>query len=447
LAWYQCCWYERCQYCLDQIGSTVTLSTTADTNSHITFNPGIVNLTNEYLFFQTQWEETTAGSSNADTVLFHIGTAAVTTTNWTANLLQTAGAANGAASVAAAGSLVKSAPAQMDGAASTSITGSAIASSSAQMNGAASVSFAGTLATVIAGSFQADGTSTAAITGSTVRAAALQANGVAAASFTGIAVNPAKLNADGIANGSFAGIQITPIYITANGISNANFGGLEYALTSLTVNGVASATFTGSLIASGSVIVNGVSTANFTIQGFGITAARADGIATAAFTGKETASAALQRPPRPQSSKCRSRVHSRFRPAGCADERHEGDRSQILLVEAVFAIPDDLHQFLDGASFTDRNDKTPADFQLPPQCFRNFRTSRGDQGSIEGRCIGPPQSPIAMPHLDVAVVEEVFGYTFEADFFYVANPEVTVKDVAKMQRLSKAVGELLDAAA
>ena len=43
-------------------------------------------------------------------------------------------------------------------------------------------------------------------------------------------------------------------------------------------------------------------------------------------------------------------------------------------------------------------------------------------------------------------VEEVFGYTFEADFFYVANPDVTVKDVAKMQRLSKAVGEMLDAA-
>ena len=43
-------------------------------------------------------------------------------------------------------------------------------------------------------------------------------------------------------------------------------------------------------------------------------------------------------------------------------------------------------------------------------------------------------------------VEELFGYTFEADFFYVANPDVTVKDVAKMQRLSNAVGELLDAA-
>jgi hypothetical protein len=43
-------------------------------------------------------------------------------------------------------------------------------------------------------------------------------------------------------------------------------------------------------------------------------------------------------------------------------------------------------------------------------------------------------------------VEEVFAQVFEADFFYVANPDVTVKDVAKMQRLSRAFGEMLDAA-
>jgi hypothetical protein len=36
---------------------------------------------------------------------------------------------------------------------------------------------------------------------------------------------------------------------------------------------------------------------------------------------------------------------------------------------------------------------------------------------------------------------------FECDVFYVANPDVTARDVAKMQRLSKAVGELMDAAA
>jgi len=35
---------------------------------------------------------------------------------------------------------------------------------------------------------------------------------------------------------------------------------------------------------------------------------------------------------------------------------------------------------------------------------------------------------------------------FECDLFYVANPDATARDVAKMQRLNKAVGEMLDAA-
>ena len=43
-------------------------------------------------------------------------------------------------------------------------------------------------------------------------------------------------------------------------------------------------------------------------------------------------------------------------------------------------------------------------------------------------------------------VEELLGAAFECDFFYVANPDVTARDVAKMQRLSKAFGEMLDAA-
>jgi hypothetical protein len=45
-----------------------------------------------------------------------------------------------------------------------------------------------------------------------------------------------------------------------------------------------------------------------------------------------------------------------------------------------------------------------------------------------------------------SVEELIGGSAFECDVFYVANPDVTVRDVAKMQRLSKAVGEMLDAA-
>jgi hypothetical protein len=34
-------------------------------------------------------------------------------------------------------------------------------------------------------------------------------------------------------------------------------------------------------------------------------------------------------------------------------------------------------------------------------------------------------------------VEELLGFAFECDLFYVANPDATARDVAKMQRLSK----------
>ncbi len=43
-------------------------------------------------------------------------------------------------------------------------------------------------------------------------------------------------------------------------------------------------------------------------------------------------------------------------------------------------------------------------------------------------------------------VELVMGGIVTSDVFYVAHPDVTVHDVARMKRLSKAVGEMLDAA-
>ena len=46
-----------------------------------------------------------------------------------------------------------------------------------------------------------------------------------------------------------------------------------------------------------------------------------------------------------------------------------------------------------------------------------------------------------------SVYEDVFSLAFEADFFFVSNPDLTARDVAKMQRVSTAVNELLDAAA
>src|SRR5215831_17030328 len=44
-------------------------------------------------------------------------------------------------------------------------------------------------------------------------------------------------------------------------------------------------------------------------------------------------------------------------------------------------------------------------------------------------------------------VEELLNTAFEADVFFVSNPDVTVRDLAKMKRLSGGVSELLDAAA
>lgn len=40
----------------------------------------------------------------------------------------------------------------------------------------------------------------------------------------------------------------------------------------------------------------------------------------------------------------------------------------------------------------------------------------------------------------------IAGLIHTADFFYVANPDVTVRDVTRMKRLSQAVSDLLDAA-
>jgi hypothetical protein len=47
---------------------------------------------------------------------------------------------------------------------------------------------------------------------------------------------------------------------------------------------------------------------------------------------------------------------------------------------------------------------------------------------------------------DPESVESLLGFAFGAEVFFVANPDVTVRDVAKMQRISDAVNELLDAA-
>jgi hypothetical protein len=65
-------------------GLTVTLSTTADVNSSVSWSPGALSLNNEYLFFQVEWQETTLGTTNGDNVLFRAGTSSITTADFVA---------------------------------------------------------------------------------------------------------------------------------------------------------------------------------------------------------------------------------------------------------------------------------------------------------------------------------------------------------------------------
>lgn len=62
-----------------QVGSTIVLSTTVDTNSSMSWSPGTITLSNEYLFFQMEWEQTAVGTTSGDNALFRIGTASITT--------------------------------------------------------------------------------------------------------------------------------------------------------------------------------------------------------------------------------------------------------------------------------------------------------------------------------------------------------------------------------
>jgi len=48
---------------------------------------------------------------------------------------------------------------------------------------------------------------------------------------------------------------------------------------------------------------------------------------------------------------------------------------------------------------------------------------------------------------DTSLGKLVLDAVIDAEFFYVAYPEVSLRDIGKMQRLSSAVNELLDAAA
>lgn len=62
-----------------QVGATVTLSTSADVVSLMSWTAPSIKLSNEYMFFQLEWNETTTGSSATDNVFFRLGAAYLST--------------------------------------------------------------------------------------------------------------------------------------------------------------------------------------------------------------------------------------------------------------------------------------------------------------------------------------------------------------------------------
>jgi hypothetical protein len=65
------------------VGSTITLNATGTTfTTSMTWNAPGITLNNEYLFFQLEWNVTTAGTSNSCTALFYQSAASITTTDF-----------------------------------------------------------------------------------------------------------------------------------------------------------------------------------------------------------------------------------------------------------------------------------------------------------------------------------------------------------------------------
>lgn len=67
------------------IGSTISAIATATTyTSSVTWAAPLITLTNEYLFFEVEWQETVVGTAQFSNILFYQSAAAVTTTNYVA---------------------------------------------------------------------------------------------------------------------------------------------------------------------------------------------------------------------------------------------------------------------------------------------------------------------------------------------------------------------------
>ena len=84
-------------------GSINTQSSTTTTyTAGLTWSPGAITLNSEYIFFQIEWQETTAGTASGSATGLYLGTALVTTTDFAASIVGTANIALAPVTVPAA---------------------------------------------------------------------------------------------------------------------------------------------------------------------------------------------------------------------------------------------------------------------------------------------------------------------------------------------------------
>jgi hypothetical protein len=93
-----------------QCSIVTNVSTSADFDSTLTFNPGAFNISNQYLFFQIAWERTGAGGMTSADILFRTGSSSTVGTRITTSDFTTVEAHSGTASLSGGGSVT---PAQV----------------------------------------------------------------------------------------------------------------------------------------------------------------------------------------------------------------------------------------------------------------------------------------------------------------------------------------------
>jgi hypothetical protein len=92
-------------------------------------------------------------------------------------------------------------------------------------------------------------------------------------------------------------------------------------------------------------------------------------------------------------------------PALLADQRHEHDAAEVLLLVLRLACSRHREQGLVPFFRSNRDDQSTADGKLLFQRLRHFGPASGHQDGVERRGIGPAERAITHPQLDVVVAQ------------------------------------------